>query len=955
MTATRDIEPIRFYKGTETGIIVEKEDFDKSLFREQYKQAFALIDKIWGFQSSYKEQSGEKTHLGSNLISFCGDRGQGKTSCLTTMATILEEKDIFEKAKVLFEDGNRYSRLSGTFLVLDMIDPSFFDPKHNLIDLLLGQMYSHLISDSENNKRNYEELVGKCSKVLQDFAEVKRCLRTVNGHYDTDVYDELEETDNLSAAVNLRECLDHLFSDYLSYYNKEKLLICIDDLDLNMQCGYRMAEEIRNYLSLSNNCVLFVALKVEQMEDVVFSEFKKTVNGIADEELRDMAERYVTKLIPLSQRVLMPTGDIVLEQKIQLCDDESTPVEYATVKEAVVRMIYEKTRYIFVNSPMVSPIVPSNLRELRHLVGLLWDMKDEKSEGVEDEMGDSENKRVFKQYFFQEWTKCLDKKDRDFALDICKRPDPISINKSVLHHLTNRLQGLDTVSDLINENNQEYNISLGDVFKCMRVWEHTICTTDDKNFLFFLRAFYSIKMYDLYNVISSKEEPRSPNIVNNKADSKTPSLYKYDLILQEQNQLQRLLNGSYFSYNMGELIAPEGGVVSRDKRAISTTNLWAALKIVKDADYTKNENKAGDNIGEQGSSTGTNDSTGSSSYAENNSNTDTGTHTDNSDTDSPSQDSDDAENNSNTDDVSNTTDPSDSISDIKYLQLCEFFALTTVRPLTSRENVDSINRKLNTPYYLTPIKMSSNFLHFDVTSIFYNIVNIKQTYNKFSDVVTDFDLYQKATECKDSLLNKMLNVVGKVGDSDWDRMHRLISDAIIRMSEVQMSIMDSSEYNRKQDKDKDKGENSFKLRKFYERIQQIGIKLYPVTGDDCHELKFLFLSPIIKFLDDKNEELLNSVFVNSKSDTTITTPESLFQELIDAISAANIEFPQNAKSLKELFSGNDTIKTTYTMVSKTTWNKILGNVRINYEKLEDLIDKISHEKEVVINEIQKKL
>lgn len=826
MTPTRDSEPIRFYKGTETGIIVEDKDFDKSLFREQYKQAFALIDNIWGFQSSYKEQSGKKIHLGSNLISFCGDRGQGKTSCLTTMAKILEEKDVFEKAKVLFEDVNNYSRLSGTFLVLDMIDPSFFDPRHNLIDLLLGQMYSRLMSDCEINNQNYEELVGKRSKVLQAFAEVKRCLKTVNWHSDTDVYDELEETDNLAAAVKLREKLDNLFDHYLRYYNKKKLLICIDDLDLNMKCGYRMAEEIRNYLSLSNHCVLFVALKVEQMEDVVFSEFNNTFIGIADEELRDMAERYVTKLIPLSQRVLMPTGEVVLEQKIQLWANDAKVSEYATVKEAVVRMIYEKTRYIFVNSPMVSPIVPSNLRELRYLVGLLWDMKDEKAEGVEDMMGDSENKRVFKQYFFQEWTKCLDKKDREFAQAISRKDDPISINKSILGHLRDQLKGIPDLASLVDEKNQEYNISLGDVFYCLRTWEHTISDSNQKNLLFFIRAFYSIKMYDLYNVITSSPSYLFPSIESRDKDKKQPSLYKYDIWLQQQNQLQRLLNGAYFTFNEGELIATDNATkIERDRRKISSSEIGDVLSGFKNLVDTNKGSKKNSSPKE-------------------------------SDKEPTNEKKELAQ-----DESTEAYMVDLNANEKNALKLCEFFALTTITK-ESKSSLNQRQRQLPSPAYIEPYQ-KKNWLQFDVLSIFNNIVNIRQAYNKLGHLASDdFDFYLFCEKNEDSLLNQMIKECKSENSSTHDELvHDLISDATIRMSEVQMSILDSLIYNKKLDKDKDNGKNCFKIKKLYSRIQGIDIRLYPVKQDqDCHQLVFKFLNPIIGLLNETNEEDFNRYF-----------------------------------------------------------------------------------------------
>ena len=99
------------------------------------------------------------------------------------------------------------------------------------------------------------------------------------------------------------------------------------------------------------------------------------------------------------------------------------------------------TRYLFYNSKgAVSPIVPNNLRSLRHLIGMLYDMKDvykaeepeignegEQDQGANNAPEPAEvsfdniienrpdidkavlesNKRLFKNYFYNTWVKQL--------------------------------------------------------------------------------------------------------------------------------------------------------------------------------------------------------------------------------------------------------------------------------------------------------------------------------------------------------------------------------------------------------------------------------------------------------------------------------------------------------------------------------------------------------------------
>ena len=39
-------EPIYLYRGEENGVVIEKKDYMKSIFRNQYAQALQLIDEL---------------------------------------------------------------------------------------------------------------------------------------------------------------------------------------------------------------------------------------------------------------------------------------------------------------------------------------------------------------------------------------------------------------------------------------------------------------------------------------------------------------------------------------------------------------------------------------------------------------------------------------------------------------------------------------------------------------------------------------------------------------------------------------------------------------------------------------------------------------------------------------------------------------------------------------------
>ena len=74
---------IKFYNGEENGIIVEKTTYDDSIFKDQYIQALNLLQRLI---------DNPMTNT-TNIIAFCGDRGEGKTSCMTTVRHILDYKN----------------------------------------------------------------------------------------------------------------------------------------------------------------------------------------------------------------------------------------------------------------------------------------------------------------------------------------------------------------------------------------------------------------------------------------------------------------------------------------------------------------------------------------------------------------------------------------------------------------------------------------------------------------------------------------------------------------------------------------------------------------------------------------------------------------------------------------------------------------------------------------------
>lgn len=787
------MDRIVFYNGEETGYVVERTNFNNSFFAEQYASALKLFKKIYC-----------STGPVSNIIAFCGDRGEGKTSCMRSFMELLgQDSELYNFDKNLPFNASKIE-------LLDVVDPAFFDKKHNLIELVLGQMYGRLTQKALDDEEYSSEL-SKKQKLLNNFQKAKMCLAHLEKEK-KELYDPLEELEALSAGINLQQCLGTLFKEYLKFQGKDKLVLAIDDLDLNMTEGYRMAEQIRKYLN-QQSCILLIGLNIGQLTEVIKNSIAKELNvrEWEYEDLPTMAMKYVMKLFPYGNRVLMPSINDLCEVKLQICDRGDSLKELNSlnsVKDEVTRLIFRKTRYLFYNEKgNVSPIVPRNLRSLRLLLGMLLQMEDFK-----DNASHAANKRVFKSYFFREWTKCLAKGDQDFVNGLIEYLDLGGINKYVMVQFPEEIResGLD---DTNGTNISEQDISLGQVLDNLSYVAKRSTSSDEKLLIFFVRSFYSMKLYELYDVISETQNGIYPI-----ASSDDNEVVKVDTLFRNVNQLQKLLNGNYFRYAQNDFLAPRKDGRARDLHAINgkelndkLKNVCTQLNLYKDADFAEEDNS---------------------------------------------------------EEASNWRQFK------KDFRECEFFILSTLRSLISKEKEDTtkffFSPASSLPAYMTDYKSNMGFYLFDVMAPFYNIVNIKYAYKRFAEIG---DIYDYALNHEWSLLRSMMSAAYvykgspalKDGENYTDvAMHCLISDAVIRNADVHSSIVETMLTNRL--KEKETGSTVGLLEKTYNALTKIGMKTYFYSEGKAHEIHFSFLNAIVDFLKETEDEVFEKIFYINKDD-----------------------------------------------------------------------------------------
>ena len=845
---------IVFRIGEETNIVVAKthQQIEHSPLKEQYAQALRIVDDILAQSSDNENKENGYTAI-SNIVAFCGDRGEGKTSALMTTREILLGGTTFEearKANILPVD--RHFKES-TFKVLRLVDPAFFDSNHNLLELLIGQMYADIMradkeaaEKGESNICGMNDNVAMRKRLLQSFQNVRSSLGIINRPSDKSAYDNLEEIDELAIGIALREKVDELMYNYAKYFQKERVLICVDDLDLNVSEGYKMAEEIRKYLCNPRVCIILMSIKVEQMIEVVQSylRIKMAKDIIPDSTITEMAVRYVTKLLPTPHRVVMPKGEGIVELPVVIEDKKSNEPPFESVKDAIVKLIYRKTRYVFVNGRNLSPIVPTNLRSIRHLVGLLWEMSDISRDEITPE--NTSNKVLFKNYFYYTWTNQLRTDDQVFIREFVANEDLTSLNKSVVQHLsamfekryekeekTNR--ALDLLAAIRDNRNTIYNVSVGDVMYMVRYMESIATDKQDLYFLFFIKAFYSIKLYETYDFITSDEKNL---FVKPESEETAKYIYKYDKQIQKMNQLQRLLNGSYFTYVPGTLLPAE-----RDMRTVDGNLL---IKLIQSLP----ENAA------------------------------------------------------------------DCINEYRdVLRLCEFFIMTTSRPLYADEHLEYDRKRINRGYF-EEFSATNNDVIFDIMSIFYNVVNIKYTYQRWNKICKATDFYEyakevhgykekqdtKEVEVKGSLLNEILSEHAShykdpAGENIGHELHAFLSDAIIRISDIIFSIWENAESQKDVHGDGNNAKNIYNL---FNDIDQIGICLYPISQDDGgYPLPFDFLKPITRWLisEASNNSEFDLIFdnVNKRKKEDSLTKDNVILPITNKLSS--LSYPRSGHSI----------------------------------------------------------
>ena len=425
-------------KGREFKVVDNHFINEDDLFIEQYKQAAKMLNTIVNERDENAEsKSPFMNEYENNIIAFCGERGEGKSSAMLTFINSLydiglEREEDFEKESKRYNLFEQYRNLNRNhFADPIVVDPSQFDKVHNILDIILAKLYRNFMLKYEENNRCADEYITR--QLQNQFQKVYREVSMINNQSkmlddEFDYEGNIGKLSKLGESTGLKEDLQKLIEWYLEFIGKSSvsekkkqyLIIAVDDLDLCNSNAYKMTEQIRKYLILPE-VVIIMAVKVEQLElcveEKTFSDFKEIVSASKldnkarqsriDTEIQNMSERYVAKLIPKARRIYLPKAQSLENVQVIYRTAENKIIwksnEEESLVNAVLRLIRERTGMIFLSEESgISYLLPNNLRDMVNWIVFVADMPKIDDIKERDDVYLS-NIKNFSQYFNGEW------------------------------------------------------------------------------------------------------------------------------------------------------------------------------------------------------------------------------------------------------------------------------------------------------------------------------------------------------------------------------------------------------------------------------------------------------------------------------------------------------------------------------------------------------------------------
>lgn len=367
-------------------------EFDTSIFSEVYQTATKLVREIIAFNEIYKkwnendiERFSNENQI-SNVISFLGERGMGKSSAMLSFAFYLKhyykQENVENKYKVVKENNKE------GFYVLPKIDAAMIGAGENLLDIVLAKMWDNFqikANQSQIKDYLYSETKNRFQGVKSAYSDY-RSLSKNNEKLAKNL--ELKELHALSKSLNLRKEFTELVDCFLKCVEIDSpnnyLVICIDDLDIVKDGTYDILELIRAFLTIPKVIVLITADIDRLILDIssVFSEqllYSPAVEKSDVEMIQGYARDYLAKILPINMRIYMPFFNLIdgglpiLEEELFQTVYRNGISDYSMTEKAFTKDIIAKYMGILLYPEFIA--YSSAYKSLRNIVNTVNELK----------------------------------------------------------------------------------------------------------------------------------------------------------------------------------------------------------------------------------------------------------------------------------------------------------------------------------------------------------------------------------------------------------------------------------------------------------------------------------------------------------------------------------------------------------------------------------------------------
>lgn len=499
-------------QGNEFKIYNRKNEVSEDIFREQYELASTIVNDLIHYSEKVNQDNqGEETweHL-NNLIAFCGERGQGKSSAMIQFTRKLRECNQIE--------------------VLNTIDPTAMETVHDILDIVVSRMFESYRNDRANmnytgddfydqgiislNKDQQLEMSGLFQKVHKNLAILKNSDKFIKDEY---IYSgSIQNLADIADSMKIKQDMEKLVKEYLAYRKRKIIVVSLDDLDLNISAAYNMMEQIRKYMMIPE-IIIVMAVNISQLTLCIERQFLLEMKGLEQslrwdmaQEARKMASKYIEKLFPMPRRIVLPDirtissgGKNAVELLYRNQEGTIFDSNMLGIEKGVMQLLYKRTGLILVaEENSIHPLIPNTLRELVGLVSVI---------GTMEEKDKKRNVELFEDYLFDFWVdNHLEEKERQWFIFL-RGSGEIGIQNAIFLHLYEWIEEKKRISYIyerndaltrkveetfrrLNKNGKKVNN--GELLNCIRLC-HRANEYNFNKLLFAIKTYLSIIMLKL--------------------------------------------------------------------------------------------------------------------------------------------------------------------------------------------------------------------------------------------------------------------------------------------------------------------------------------------------------------------------------------------------------------------------------------------------------------------------